>query len=54
MEQTGIVNPAAQILSAAMMLRYSFAMIREADAIDEAVKLVLESRELGGKEIRTA
>ena len=38
----GIANPIATILSASMMLRYSFDMEAEADAIDNAVKKVLE------------
>ncbi len=38
----GIANPIATILSAAMMLRYSFDLDAEADAIEEAVKHVLE------------
>lgn len=38
----GIANPAAAILSAAMMLRYSFGMETEAAAIEEAVQTVLE------------
>jgi 3-isopropylmalate dehydrogenase len=38
----GIANPIAQILSAGMMLRYSFAMVEAADAIDNAVKKVLD------------
>jgi len=37
----GIANPVAQILSAAMMLRYSFGLIEAADAIDAAVEKVL-------------
>lgn len=37
-----IANPIATILSASMMLRYSFDMDKEADAIDEAVKQVLK------------
>ncbi|MCR5641411.1 MAG: 3-isopropylmalate dehydrogenase [Lachnospiraceae bacterium] len=37
----GIANPIATILSAAMMLRYSFDLDREADAIEDAVKQVL-------------
>ncbi len=37
----GIANPIATILSAAMMLRYSFDLDREADAIEKAVKQVL-------------
>lgn len=35
-------NPIATILSAAMMLRYSFDLEKEADAIEEAVKKVLD------------
>lgn len=35
-------NPIATILSAAMMLRYSFDLEKEADVIEEAVKKVLE------------
>ena len=38
----GIANPLATILSAAMMLRYSFDMIEEADAIENAVNRVLD------------
>lgn len=37
-----IANPLGTILSAAMMLRYSFDMIKEADAIEEAVNKVLD------------
>ena len=37
-----IANPIATILSAAMMLRYSFDLDQEADAIESAVKKVLE------------
>ncbi|MCR4778540.1 MAG: 3-isopropylmalate dehydrogenase [Lachnospiraceae bacterium] len=36
-------NPIATILSAGMMLRYSFDLTKEADVIDAAVKKVLES-----------
>ena len=43
-----IVNPTACILSAAMMLRYSFGMTKEADAIENAVNKVLD------KGLRTA
>ena len=43
-----IVNPTACILSAAMMLRYSFGMTEEADAIENAVNKVLD------KGLRTA
>lgn len=37
----GIANPIATILSAAMMLRFSFDLDREADAIENAVRKVL-------------
>lgn len=37
-----IANPLGTILSAAMMLRYSFAMAEEADAIEAAVNRVLD------------
>ena len=43
-----VVNPIACILSAAMMLRYSFGMAKEADAIENAVNKVLD------KGLRTA
>ena len=39
----GIANPIAQILSAAMMLRYSFNLNDSADAIENAVQKVLAS-----------
>jgi 3-isopropylmalate dehydrogenase len=39
----GIANPIAQIMSAAMMLRYSFAMNDAADAIEKAVESVLNA-----------
>ena len=38
-----IANPIATILSASMMLRYTFNLDIEADAIDQAVKSVLKS-----------
>ncbi|MBR6477329.1 MAG: 3-isopropylmalate dehydrogenase [Lachnospiraceae bacterium] len=38
----GIANPIATILSASMMLRYSFDLDKEADAIDNAVQKVLQ------------
>ena len=37
-----LANPIGTILSAAMMLRYSFDMIKEADAIEAAVNTVLD------------
>lgn len=38
----GIANPVAQILSAAMMLRFSFGLNDAADSIDVAVKAVID------------
>ena len=49
----GIVNPAAMILSVAMMLKYSFGMTKEAKDIENAVAKVLDSKDVGGLEIRT-
>ncbi|KIV80517.1 3-isopropylmalate dehydrogenase, variant [Exophiala sideris] len=49
----GIVNPTAQILSAAMMLRYSFGLAQEATAIENAVEKVLDGKDIGGLEIRS-
>lgn len=39
----GIANPIATILSCAMMLRYSFGLKDEADAIENAVEAVLDA-----------
>jgi len=39
----GIANPIATILSAAMMLKYSFDLDKEAEAIEDAVAKVLEN-----------
>jgi 3-isopropylmalate dehydrogenase len=49
----GLANPIAQVLSLAMMLRYSFNMHREADIIDKAVEKVLDAKDLGGLELRS-
>lgn len=38
----GIANPIATILSAAMLLRYSLDLDKEADAVEEAVRQVLK------------
>ncbi|MFZ3208556.1 MAG: 3-isopropylmalate dehydrogenase [Geobacteraceae bacterium] len=38
----GIANPIAQILSAGMMLRYSFGMVEAADFVDNAVARLLD------------
>jgi 3-isopropylmalate dehydrogenase len=40
---TGLANPLAQILSAAMMLRYSFGLNNEADSIENAVEAILKA-----------
>jgi 3-isopropylmalate dehydrogenase len=61
-EGKGIANPLAMILSAAMMLKYSFDMQREAAWIEGAVEQVLAEgyrtadifRQGGGKKIGTA
>ncbi len=44
----GIANPIAQILSASMMLRYSFGMIEAADAVDAAVEKTLNQGDRTG------
>ncbi|KAL6244642.1 3-isopropylmalate dehydrogenase [Rhinocladiella similis] len=49
----GVVNPTAQILSAAMMLRYSFGLHAEATAIEAAVEKILDGKDIGGLEIRS-
>jgi 3-isopropylmalate dehydrogenase len=38
----GIANPIATIMSAAMMLKYSFGLEKEADAVENAVKAALD------------
>lgn len=38
----GIANPIATVLSAAMMLRYTFDLDKEAEAIEQAVKAILK------------
>ncbi|MGA7104842.1 MAG: 3-isopropylmalate dehydrogenase [Candidatus Deferrimicrobiaceae bacterium] len=40
-EGKGLANPLAMILSAAMMLKYSFAMVRESALIEDAVGMAL-------------
>ena len=49
----GIVNPMAQILSVALMLRYSFDMEKEATILEAAVEKVLDGKDIGGLEVRT-
>lgn len=50
----GIANPIGTILSAAMLLRYSLGLEKPANAIEEAVRKVLDTPELGGYGLRTA
>lgn len=50
----GIANPVAQILSAAMMLRYSLGEKEAADAIEKAVVDALEAREVTADLARAA
>src|SRR4029077_19697179 len=54
----GIANPIAQILSTAMMLRYSFAMNEAAARIEEAVRRtilqVLRTRDIHSEATRLA
>lgn len=40
----GVANPLATILSVSMMLRYSFNQVQAADAIEQAVSLVLDQK----------
>jgi 3-isopropylmalate dehydrogenase len=40
---TGKANPLAMILSTAMMLQYSFKLLKEAEAVEKAVERVLDS-----------
>ncbi|KAJ2159779.1 hypothetical protein GGF46_002774 [Coemansia sp. RSA 552] len=49
----GVANPVGTILSAAMMLRYSLNMEREANIVELAVRRVLDSDEQNGWSVRT-
>ncbi|KAH8171971.1 isocitrate/isopropylmalate dehydrogenase domain-containing protein [Sarocladium implicatum] len=49
----GLANPVAQILSLAMLLRYSFLLEDEARAIEKAVVHVMDAKAAGGLEVRT-
>lgn len=48
----GVVNPIGTILSVAMMLRYSLNLPKEAQAVEDAVKAVIDNglrtKDLGG------
>ncbi|KAF9569109.1 3-isopropylmalate dehydrogenase [Agrocybe pediades] len=50
----GIANPIGTILSAAMLLRYSLGLEKPAQAIEAAVRKVLDNVESGGHGLRTA
>jgi 3-isopropylmalate dehydrogenase len=50
----GIANPIGTILSAAMMLRYSFGLEKQAAQIEAAVRKALDAKDIGGKEAWTA
>ncbi|TFK55585.1 3-isopropylmalate dehydrogenase [Heliocybe sulcata] len=49
----GIANPVGTILSAAMLLRYSLGLEKEAKAIEDAVRKVLDKESIGGLGLRT-
>ncbi|KAF8551481.1 3-isopropylmalate dehydrogenase [Imleria badia] len=50
----GIANPVGTILSAAMLLRYSLGLEKEAQAVEAAVRKVLDDESIGGYGTRTA
>lgn len=50
---TGTANPVAQILSTALLLRYSLGLHAEARLVEAAVRAVLDGRDLGGLDLRT-
>jgi len=49
----GIANPVGTIRSAALLLRWSLGMAKEAAALEQAVRKVLDSQEIGGFGLRT-
>jgi len=49
----GIANPIGTILSAAMLLRYSLGLERQAKAVEDAVRKVLDDEAAGGYQLRT-
>ncbi|KAL1586225.1 hypothetical protein WHR41_05405 [Cladosporium halotolerans] len=49
----GLANPVAQVLSLAMMLRYSFNMYHEAEVVEKAVEKVLDAKDIGGLGLRS-
>ncbi|KZT71464.1 3-isopropylmalate dehydrogenase [Daedalea quercina L-15889] len=50
----GIANPVGTILSAALLLRYSLGLDKYAQAIENAVRKVLDNKDIGGFELRSA
>lgn len=50
----GIANPIGTILSAAMLLRYSLGLDKQAKAVEDAVRRVLDNTDKGGFGLRTA
>jgi 3-isopropylmalate dehydrogenase len=49
----GIANPIGTILSAAMLLRYSLGLEKQAQAVENAVRKVLDDQSIGGLGLRT-
>jgi 3-isopropylmalate dehydrogenase len=49
----GIANPIGTILSAAMLLRYSLGLEKQAQSIESAVRKVLDETAVGGFGLRT-
>ncbi|WFD42252.1 3-isopropylmalate dehydrogenase [Malassezia psittaci] len=49
----GIANPVGTILSAALLLRWSLGLDKEATAVEQAVRKVLDTSDLGGYGLRT-
>ena len=49
----GIANPVGTILSAALLLRWSLGLEKEATAVEQAVRKVLDNADIGGMGVRT-
>ena len=49
----GIANPVGTILSAALLLRYSLGLHKEAEAVELAVRKTLDDVAIGGRGLRT-
>lgn len=50
----GIANPIGTILSAALLLRYSLGLEKQAQLVEVAVRKALDAKNAGGLELRTA